>query len=338
MTLMAAVCNKTEMQATLPQVLLPKHPGRTNPSKKLLATWEATGAPIQVWHGTDGWVNAPTMTRWLQTIRSWVNEKNPRMDIVLIMDCFSVHTSKRTLMTCRRLNINVVFVPARMTWLLQCLDTDVFAPLKKEIRRETAMRELASDSGLIRPVEHIEAIGVAIHHILVERNWSMHLNKVGAGQDLLGLRNSLNNLVKHMDLNAKAPTEAELQRVLNLRGTQAKILSRFLCSIPPSHNDQGDLRPLAHAPSHATVPVKTEPVSVPNMQTGGSTSSASGAGRPWAPEAYLPGSGDIPKARRLQLPARNIHVKPEPEEISGPAAGTRSRTKRSASVLDLTQE
>ena len=114
MTLMAAVCHKEEWQQTLPQVMLPKHPGKTLPSKKLMETWDGIGAPIQVWHETDGWVNGDVMLRWLKCIRAWVSARDPSIKIVLIMDCFSVHTSKRTIQCCRRLGINIVLIPARI--------------------------------------------------------------------------------------------------------------------------------------------------------------------------------------------------------------------------------
>ena len=337
MTLMASVCNKEDWQPSLPQVLLPKHPGRSLPSKRLLQTWEGTGAPIQVWHGTDGWVNGDTMIRWLKCISSWVRGRDPQMDIVLIMDCFSVHTSKRTLQTCRRLNISVVLVPARMTWLLQCLDTDVFAPLKREMRRETTMREMATSTGQLRPVEHIDAIGVAIHHILVERTWAGHLHKVGAAQDLTRLRNSLKNMVRDVDLSPKIPTEAELQRALNLRGTQGNLLSRLLCTVPSAPNPNPAPAGPAKDSRNTGDTIQPETKIVQHVQIGGSSASTGITARTWTPEDYIPGAGHTPRARRLHLPAQNIIVKAEPEEIFGPAAGTRSRTKRSSSVLDLSE-
>ena len=338
MTLMAAVCNKEEWQKTSPQVMLPKHPGKTLPSKKLMETWEGIGAPIQVWHGTDGWVNGDVMLRWLKCIRARISARDPNIKIVLIMDCFSVHTSKKTLQCCRRLGINIVLIPARMTWLLQCLDTDVFAPLKREIRRETAMREMASTSGQLRPAEHIEAIGAAIHHILVARDWSGHLQRVGAGLNMDLLRNSLKNVVKGENLNPTMPTDLDLQRALNLRGQQGNLLSRLLCCDKALPRKQ-----VCHASDEKGTagqsgPPSAEQVGIPPVQIGGGSSSSGPVIRAWTPEAYIPGSDHAPRARRLHPPATNIVVKEEREEIVGPAAGTRSRTKRSASCLDLTTE
>ena len=43
---------------TLPQVLLPKHPGGRTPGKRLLKMWQDMGAPLQVWHNTGVWNNA----------------------------------------------------------------------------------------------------------------------------------------------------------------------------------------------------------------------------------------------------------------------------------------
>ena len=92
------------------------------------------------------------------------------------------------------------------------------------------MREMASTSGQLRPAEHIEAIGAAIHHILVTRDWSGHLQRVGAGLNMDLLRNSLKNVVRDKNLNPAMPIDLDLQRALNLRGQQGNLLSRLLCS------------------------------------------------------------------------------------------------------------
>ena len=57
-TLIAAICNRPDMQITLQQVLLPKHPGGRTPGKRILKLWEDMGPPLQVWHNTGGWNNA----------------------------------------------------------------------------------------------------------------------------------------------------------------------------------------------------------------------------------------------------------------------------------------
>ena len=200
------------------------------------------------------------------------------------------------------------------------------------------MREMASTSGQLRPAEHIEAIGAAIHHILVTRDWSGHLQRVGAGLNMDLLRNSLKKVVKGENLNPTMPTDLDLQRALNLRGQQGKLLSRLLCcdkALPR--------KPVCHASDEKGTadqsgPPSAEQVGIPPVQIGGGSSSSGPVIRAWTPEAYIPGSDHAPRARRLHPPAKNIVVKEEREEIVGPAAGTRSRTKRSASCLDLTTE
>ena len=85
-TLIAAICNKPDLQSTLPQILLPKFPGGKTQGKRLLSMWENLGSPIQVWHGTNGWNNAQGMTRWLRCISDWVKSLVPQQQIVLAMD------------------------------------------------------------------------------------------------------------------------------------------------------------------------------------------------------------------------------------------------------------
>jgi hypothetical protein len=148
----------------------------------------------------------------------------------------------------------------------------------------------------------------------------------------------LQNVVKGENLNPTMPTDLDLQRALNLRGQQGNLLSRLLCSEKGLPQKQASVASDEKGSADQSGPPSGEQVGTPPVQIGGGSSSSGAVIRAWTPEAYIPGSDHAPRARRLHPPAKNIVVKEEKEEIVGPAAGTRSRTKRSASCLDLTTE
>jgi hypothetical protein len=297
--------------------------------------WEDMGAPLQVWHNTGGWNNAQVMTRWLRCISDWVKSHVPDMRIVLIMDCFSVHMSERTLQMCRRLHIDVVLIPARMTWLLQCLDTDVFAILKRELRRLTAMVELSVRNGQVGTEDLLSSIGHAIQTILVTRPWLNAMCKVGIGRNLSGLRPGLTALVAGVDMNPRPPSSSELQSILNLGGLRPKLFQALI--------GRHLLAAGATAAEHSTTlkteaPVATKPTplegDVPTM-VGALPGTSSSPGSVWPHHDFIPGPVVVPRGVRLTPPARNVVVKEEQSDVVGPAAGTRSRVKRTASHLEL---
>ena len=334
-TLIGAICNRPDMQSTLPQVLLPKHPGGRTPGKRILKMWEDMGAPLQVWHNTGGWNNAQVMTRWLRCISDWVKSHVPDMRIVLIMDCFSVHMSEKTLQMCRRLHIDVVLIPARMTWLLQFLDTDVFAILKRELRRRTAMVELSVTHGQVSTENLLSSIGQAIQTILVTRPWLNAMHKVGIGLKLSGLRPGLTALVAGTDMNPRPPSSSDLQSILNLGGPRPKLfqalIGRHLCAT-------------AATAAESSTTVKTEAPVATKQQTlemdvpttvGTAPGTSSSSTSVWPHHDFIPGQVVLPRGVRLTPPARNVVVKEEQSDVVGPAAGTRSRTKRTASHLEI---
>jgi len=214
-TLIASITNCPEFQKVLPQILLPKSNKQDVP-KKSLEAYEALPDPIETWTGSSGWTNGQLIREYITTMRRAINKVDKRYHIVLLMDDASQHVADEVLAHANRLNVKLLIVPAKCTWLLQPLDTHVFVEFKRLIHRAFLDHRLESDNGVLTPVDWIRLIGECIQSSLVNKDWSFTFPKVGVAKDLLGLRRSVTALIQDLPpVVPKELTKAELETVLN---------------------------------------------------------------------------------------------------------------------------
>jgi hypothetical protein len=88
---------------------------------------------ICVTNSVSGWVDEDVMLYFIDNIiLPYLGEREGH----LILDCFAAHISQTVKQHCKDNNINLIFVPANMTWKRQPLDTHIFGPLKKQYQTE----------------------------------------------------------------------------------------------------------------------------------------------------------------------------------------------------------
>jgi hypothetical protein len=120
--------------------LLPPMCALKSPSGHFYDTWAMGGPEGSVWTANKaGWFNMRECETWFEKVfLKYLDVRRiPREEIkVLIMDNLSAHMSFRIMEQARENNVRVVFLPPNSTHLTQPLDVAVFAPLKKQWRRE----------------------------------------------------------------------------------------------------------------------------------------------------------------------------------------------------------
>jgi hypothetical protein len=73
-------------------------------------------------------MNTALMLKYLNTIIKSVIQNNDKQ--ILFMDNFEAHKTEQVLEECRKLNLDVVFIPPSFTSCLQPLDVCVNKPFK----------------------------------------------------------------------------------------------------------------------------------------------------------------------------------------------------------------
>ena len=323
-SLLALICDHPELQGHLAQVVLPRS-FQKEPSERSKEMYASMGAPIEVWHLTSGFNDVKCMMQWLRRIRKQVRQFNSALQILLVFDAHPVHIAGPVLQLCKHLNIRVVIVPARLTWLLQPLDALVFQHFKKKLRQGAITAALATDSGGISWDTHMSVVGQCVHETFVQNSWASELQRMGLTSNRACLRARLKTLLSNMDDTPRPPTEEEAIRLIGRKrrrekGTWTSLL-RLDAGTPtvkrrkPAAETSGSDKGHDAAPSASTSSSSTGPVQA--------FSAVPRARRLFCTRAHSRGTTHA-AARHPSLPAPNVEVHAPVELRTGPSAGTRA--------------
>ena len=110
-----------------------------------------------------------------------------------------------------------MFLPAGLTWLTQLLDVYVFAELRFKIREHLSAAKLAAPSGKLDLGAWVLPAARSIHEVLVHRDWSEQIARLGAGLDIESLRPGIQEYVSLEDVFPALQTLAEFVVLVNRR-------------------------------------------------------------------------------------------------------------------------
>lgn len=227
-SLMAAVASDDIVQAVLPQVRLPRARPGAGPSRAVVQAYSAARAPLLTLHGTGGWVTSAVMKWYMGRLARAVRSVRPDHRVVLVLDCCPAHLASETIKAAAVHNIDLMFIPARLTWLLQPLDTHVFAVLKRTMRQADFDTKVRLGKPALAPLERVELQGHAIRQVLVDRSWTNIMRRGGLTGELGAARPALVRALAGEQLEAAAPSAAELSDILQVPAARATEIRRSL--------------------------------------------------------------------------------------------------------------
>ena len=169
-TLAAFISSRPGTQQSMPQIFIPNHSRCT--SLELSSLRQALEPPIELWEHLTGWVTTDVMKRMLTRLRQVVRELDASATLVLLMDAASQHISKDVLLHARRLNIILIMILGKLTWLLQPLDVFVFRVLKDVYKHRFLQARVTDDHGVLSNAARHEALNATIQEVLVHKDWS----------------------------------------------------------------------------------------------------------------------------------------------------------------------
>ncbi|KAI1007918.1 hypothetical protein K3495_g313 [Podosphaera aphanis] len=109
----------------------------------------------------NGWTNNFIALQWLKNI--FIPETRPQTSDhrLLIMDGHGSHTSPEFLLLCKQNNIQLLFLPAHSSHVLQPLALGVFAPLKSRYRTQIAEHAHLHDAATVKKQRFVSCYHLA---------------------------------------------------------------------------------------------------------------------------------------------------------------------------------
>ena len=218
-TYMAAVCDCALLQPLLPQIILAKYSQNQRPPAHLEAEYRSLGFPFEFWHGSVGRVTPRLFRQFCTRLRQAVGSFNADAWIVLVIDCSTCHLDLLSVHHMRRRGILAVFVPAKLTWLLQLLDVFCFKALKTDFREAQARSRLRDSTGQIRRGQWMTMATSVIRRQVINVDWSGCWARMGGGESCDNLTSDVARHVRNTPIHPALPTLREFATLIGRPAT-----------------------------------------------------------------------------------------------------------------------
>ena len=217
MSHVGVICDRPDVQAVLPQFVIGNQ--RTLLKRDIAALRRGRPMNVRLIRQKSAWSNSKltaSLVRQIAAALAGHGVLAEGVQVVLILDAVRIHYTPEVLRACKAAHFWLIVVPAKMTLLLQPLDTHVFALYKACLQSayQSARARCTSPKGDVSISEFLPCVDDAIRSVLEGRPWGSAFNSDGFGhsQLLLGDR-----VKKCLQLDAAAvapstcPTEAQLR-------------------------------------------------------------------------------------------------------------------------------
>ena len=170
-THVALICDNVSLQPRLPQILLGNE--SLFPAATVAALQDGLPQNIRLWRRTSGWATKALMREILKELCTALGEELlASHQVVLLLDTAGVHICPMFLRAASRMGVMVQYIPAKLTWLLQPLDTHVFARYKQYLMQEYRAGLMQNGARATELTARVDAVVKACRKVLQAHAWA----------------------------------------------------------------------------------------------------------------------------------------------------------------------
>ena len=169
LTYIAFITHDTSVQPKLPQILLGNEHVMT--LKLLSDLRQTTPGNFRLWRRESSWNNHKVMCQILRLLWQCLKDYLHSHQVILVLDVARSHFHSTSFGLANRLGIRLVYVPGKMTWLLQPLDTHCFSKLKRVLKRKWVDLRVESPSGDLSHAAWFTAVFEVVKKLLCGTRW-----------------------------------------------------------------------------------------------------------------------------------------------------------------------
>jgi hypothetical protein len=215
LTHIALVCDRADLQPSLPQVVVGNE--RTFLAREMAALTAACPAHVRLVRQKSAWNNKDLMRRvirWLaEALRPHMHEVQP----VLFLDACKVHLAAAVFAACASSGIWAIVIPAKMTWLLQPLDTHAFRLYKARLKQFFQDARISHGVADLEMAHFLPCMYRTFREVLQGQAWSEAFDKDGFGHQQGGVSSRVLDMLKltgPLQVSCAMPAEGQLKLCL----------------------------------------------------------------------------------------------------------------------------
>ena len=202
-THIAMICDDASLQPRLPQIFIGNE--HIFAQRIVDATQPDLAKNILLWRRKSAWVQQSTMVEVVRALAAALGPDLGGRRVMLLLDACRVHMGRGFLCACASRGILVHYVPAKLTWLLQPLDTHAFSRFKVvigcEYRREIMKYGQCELSAMLRIVAY------AVRKVFQGTHWSYAFDSNGFGERQARVRKTI---LEHLEWESAVGASSRL--------------------------------------------------------------------------------------------------------------------------------
>ena len=212
-THVAFICDRPDLQPLLPQFLIGNH--STFLQRDLEGLRAACPSNVFLVRQKSAWNNAALQVIILRRLGAVLRPYLGSLQPILFMDACRLHFVRPVITACFAQSLWPIFVPARLTWLLQPCDTHAFQRYKAFLqsayqcsRADTARAELSIG-------EFLSCVYRAIRYVLQGQRWALAFDRDGFGHGQSGVAIYIRRQLQLEDMvvvSASLPSDEQLRK------------------------------------------------------------------------------------------------------------------------------
>lgn len=160
---LACVTHDATIQPKLLQVLLGNHHVFT---LQVLRSLMHKVGKVVLWRQKSAWNSHSTMRKWLTLLAKALGAAIQERYVILVLDVHASHIHTSIFAHARKCGLRLVYIPAKLTALLQLCDTSLFAQLKSALRKAWLDTKSQAPSGAVSTETWLEAVCCVIDKVL----------------------------------------------------------------------------------------------------------------------------------------------------------------------------
>ena len=186
-THIAMICDDASLQPRLPQIFLGNE--HIFPQRVIETTRPDLPKNILVWRRKSAWVTKATMVEVVHALAAALGPELAARRVMLLLDACKIHMGAGFLRACASRGILVHYVPAKLTWLMQPLDTHAFARFKVALGCQ--YRHEIMKHGRCELAAMLRIVGTVVRKVLQGVRWSYAFDANGFGKKQAEVRKTI---------------------------------------------------------------------------------------------------------------------------------------------------
>jgi hypothetical protein len=212
LTHVGLICDRPDLQPIMPQFVI------GNKATFKAKDWDVLvgGQPrnVHLVRQQSAWNNTSTMKWLIRKLGATLQPHMGSLQPVLILDACKVHLSQVVFSTCVTCQIWPVVAPAKLTWLLQPLDTHAFKLYKARLQKNYQNARIDFGVCDLTVEQFLKVLYTTIREVLQGKEWGRAFNEDGFGQRQLGVSEFVKEkLAQHgpLQVSDALPTQGDLE-------------------------------------------------------------------------------------------------------------------------------